>query len=501
MFRAELFGVIGSPLTMAQTLISAKANAGRPVGARLLNTFTFPVPQSDSRFISEDSASSEIFRAGNVDVVALPGSRSRPSVAVDPILPRRMAVAANDTAGNVIVSTTEDGGSTWRATTMSRSLGALTFFNAQDASVAFDSLGRLSVVYVLSNMDDAANATVVAESTDGVNFNPPFAISFHAAEENVIDSRPVIAIGAGSRYVAWENFGSRINVVRSEPGGLFGPPVTVASGTKVSSPAIALSKRAVYIGWDEWGYNSNPPYQTGGRLMMASSPDGPQLTFGPPLEITTTNIGFSSPRIPMLPAPQGVVTNLNLAVDPKNEGVLYATFVDRQDGLGIRFGRSSDDGTMWILTTLKNCAGGGDQFSPAMNVDSDSNVYISFYDTVRKGSNTAHVFLARSSRTYSFAAQESSRACVGKQTPAEFVFNSRALNGTLFRPSNTSLFRYQQITTTLIDESAKNLGSGLATNLGDRTAIAVSSENILAAWTDTRQRKEDIYVNILSLRP
>jgi hypothetical protein len=399
-----------------------------------------------------------------------------------------MAVAANDTGGNVIVSTTEDGGSSWTSTMMKRSLDHLTEFSpanrttAQDPSVAFDSKGRLSVVYVLSNPNDASNAVVIAESTDGVHFNPPFAISFHGAGEKVIDSRPVVAIGLGGRYVAWENFGSSINVVRSEEGGIFGPPVTVVSGAKVGSPAITIGGSSVYIGWDEWGFNSHPPYHTGGRLMMASSHHGTDLRFSAPQQIATTHIGFSSLRIPMLPAPQGVSTNLNLAVDRTGEKVLYASFVDRHDAsLSILFARSLDGGTTWSLTQLNNYAGGGDQFSPALNLDSQGNIYITFYDTLTKGGDRAQVFLARSSEEHS-----------------HLVLH----DGSKDRPQGpTNSFTFQQITTVPIDESAKNLGGAIATNLGDRTAIAISLPNILIAWTDTRQKTEDIYVSILSVLP
>jgi len=509
-FIADLFGLFGgSPITADEAKINVKADAGSPIGPRLLKRFTFQVPESVSPLMSGEPESSAIPPASNMAVITGPGSRSRSAVAIDPILPRRMAVAANDTAGSVIVSTTEDGGSTWHATMMSRSLGDLSFFNAQDASLAFDWLGRLSVVYVVSNINDAANATVITESTDGVNFNPPLAISFHGAEENVIDSRPMIAIGAGGRYVAWENFGSNINVVRSEPGGIFGPAVTVVSGAPVSSPTIAIGGKAVYIGWDEWGFNSRPPYTTGGRLMMASSPHGEQLKFSDPLQIAPTSIGFSSPRIPMLSAPRGVATNLNLAVDPRRENLLYGAFVDKQNGLGIRFARSLDDGRTWAVTALNNCAGGGDQFSPAMSLDSDGNVYISFYDTLRKQAKTAHMFLARSSTANSFGRQQASDGCLAKSAPAQFVFNSpaqfvfdyRTPSANWFKTPSGSWFKYEQITTAPIDESRTNLGSGMATNLGDRTAIAIGSESILVAWTDTRQKKEELYLSILPVRP
>jgi hypothetical protein len=60
-------------------------------------------------------------------------------------------------------------------------------------------------------------------------------------------------------------------------------------------------------------------------------------------------------------------------------------------------------------------------------------------------------------------------------------------------------FKYQQITTFSIDESKTGLSGEIMTNLGDRTAIAASSENILISWTDTREKQEDVYVSILPI--
>jgi hypothetical protein len=497
-FTIGLFGALTSGLTADDATLKGKTVMGSQFGGRLLKTFTFQVPApAGSLFSRESTAGGRSGNVGNVGVITGTQSHSRSAVAVDPILPRHMAVAGNDITGNVIVSTTEDGGSTWRTTTMSRSLGGVDFFNAQDPSLAFDSLGRLSVVYVLSNMNDNANAIALAESADGVNFNPPFAITFHKAEEDVIDSRPFIAIGSGGRYVAWENFGQQISVVRSEPGGVFGEPATVVSGAKVSSPTLALNGKAVYIGWDEWGFNSSQPYHTGGRLMMASSPHSPHLTFSDPLQIAATNIGFSSLRIPMLPAPQGVSTNLSLAADANSGNVVYAAFVDQTTGLGIHFARSSDNGQTWTVTTLNNCGGGGDQFSPGLGLDGMGNAYISFYDTLRKGAATAQVFIARSSNADSFLPQRRFNSCLSKPRALDIVSDVRRPDVSFFGALNVSSFRYQQITTAPIDESRTNLGSGVVTNLGDRTAVAISSDNILLGWTDTRQQTEEIYVSIL----
>src|SRR5262249_25773228 len=189
--------------------------------------------------------------------------------AVDPLVPTHLAVAANDYANRTVrVSISSDGGSTWYTTALQRSLavtsGVQSFDAAVNPSVAFDSMGRLSVVYTLADLSNTANAPVTSKSSNEINFSPLSAITFHQASEGVIDSRPVVAIRANTgRYVAWDTFSIStlrysINIVRSEEGGPFGPVTTVVSNGLVSSPALALGKNHVYIGWDDWGFNSSP---------------------------------------------------------------------------------------------------------------------------------------------------------------------------------------------------------------------------------------------------
>jgi hypothetical protein len=469
-------------LTTEGESFKGKNNAAAGSVGNLVGVFNFNVSEEVISSLSRPGKPEEFGTITNIGVLTGPGPQSRATIAIDPVLPRRMAVASNDSGGKVIVSTTEDGGQTWRPTRMSHSLGDVNFFNAQSPSIAFDKFGRLSVVYVLANMNDAANAVVISESVDGINFAPPSAIVSHTAAENVIVSRPVIAINSrGGRYVAWENFGSRINVVRSEEGGLFGPPITVVSNSQVSSPTIAIGKTDVHIGWNEWGFNSKSPFQTGGRLMMASAPHK-RLKFPAPREIARTNIGFSSPKIRALPMlPFGVAPNLALAVDSKRDNLIYAAFTAKGDGLDIQFARSFDSGKRWKVDTLKDGAAGGDQFSPALDIDDDRDVYISYYDTLSSESQTVEVFVARRQDAY-------------VQLPdlpiVDFILRR-------WFP-NWNSFEYHQITTAPIEESRKNLGIENGTNLGDRTAIAISPDNIVIGWTDTRAKTEDVYLSILS---
>ncbi|HYR43714.1 MAG TPA: LamG-like jellyroll fold domain-containing protein, partial [Terriglobia bacterium] len=406
----------GSPLTASDSGILKTARDNAP--GTLLGRFKFTVSEAaptqtvkpPGPFVSVPPGSNA-GAAGNVGVIIGPGPQSRPSVAVDPVLSEHMAVASNDYATRTVrISTTPDGGATWYSTMLGRTLGNQTFFAAQNPSLAFDSLGRLSVVYTLSNLNDSSNAIVISESSDGINFNPPAAISFHLASEQVIDSRPVVAIKSGAgRYVAWDSLSlatSRysINLVRSEEGGLFGPVTTVVNNDLVSSVALALNKSRVYIGWDNWGFNSVAPYKTGGSLMVTSSPNGTQFNFAVPQELARTSIGFGQ-RIPAMPE-KGVRPNLSLAADPKDDSRVYAVFTDRGNGMDVRLGGSADQGKTWQVVAVGNDDTLADQFDPAIGLDSNSNPYISFYDTRLSSTfEAADLFLATLSTGNSFDAQ------------------------------------------------------------------------------------------------
>jgi hypothetical protein len=461
----------GSPATLVNSFIKGTPETSTGAGT-LLGRFQFEVSETSlaqSAFprppgpATAASPGSPGNAANNVGVITGPGPQSRPAVAVDPIIPTRMAVAGNDYAsGTVRIATTEDGGTTWNTASLSRTIGNQTFYEAQDPSVAFDSFGKLSVVYTVSNLNDSANAIVISESSDGINFTPPATITFHRSSERVIDSRPVVAIKSGAgRYVVWESlstdtFRASINLVRSEEGGLFGPGQIITGG-QVSAPSLAVSKSTVYVGWDEWGFNSISPYVTGGRLVITSSPGGPQSSFGAPQEIDRTSIGIGQ-GIPAMPD-IGAGSRLSLAVDPTQDNIVYAVFVDRGNGMDVRCARSADSGMTWRAVTVNNDATPADQFSPAIAVDSTGNPNISFDDT-------------RLSTTF------------------------EAVDAFLARPSGSS-FDNRRISTVSSNDSRKNPLRDLTANLGDRTAIAISSDNVVMAWTDTRLGSEDIFLNVV----
>ncbi len=158
---------------------------------------------------------------------------------------------------------------------------------------------------------------------------------------------------------------------------------------------------------------------------------------------------------------RGVGPNLGLATDPKDDSRIYAAFVDKGNGMDIRLAGSADRGQTWQALTVNNDGTAADQFDPAIAVDSDSNVYVSFYDTRLSSTfEAADVFLAR--------------------------------------PSTSNGFDNQRITTVSSNDSRQNAGRDFTANLGEHTALAITSGNVLVAWTDTRQNSEDIFVSMVT---
>jgi hypothetical protein len=347
------------------------------------------------------------------------------------------------------------------------------FTTAQNPSLAFDSRGKLSIVYTLSFQNQATNAVVISESTDLRNFVGPSVVSFRQQLDGIIDSRPVIAIApSGDRYVAWDSFSFatlRYSInLRSEANGVFGPTITVLENGLVSSPALALSKSDVYIGWDDWGFNSTS-IDNGGRLMVTSSPLGAKLDFDAPYEIARTSIGFRK-IIPAMPD-KGAGPNLRLAVDPQKDDIVYSVFADEGNGMDIRFGRSVNRGKAWKLTTVNDDATMADQFSPAIAVAADSNVNVSFYDTrLSTTFEAAHVYLARPLE-------------VDRDQPGNIEFvNAR-------------------ISTALADDSKTNLQRDRSANLADCTAIAIKGSDVVVSWTGTGPNQgETVYLSVIELK-
>jgi hypothetical protein len=128
--------------------------------------------------------------------------------------------------------------------------------------------------------------------------------------------------------------------------------------------------------------------------------------------------------------------------------------------MDIRFARSLDRGNTWQVATINSDGTGSDQFSPDIAVDKNGKISISSYDTrLSSTSETVHVFLARSTDGNSFSSE--------------------------------------RITTASSNDSKNNPLRDLTANLGDQTAIAITDDFAVVAWTDTRLGNEDIFSSVV----
>jgi hypothetical protein len=128
----------GSAMT---ALDMAMSKDGVPVTPNLLGTFKLNV--SDNIDLSPSPVENgQVPRSfSNIGAITGPGPLSRSAVAVDPVLPNRIAIASNDyQARSATISTSEDGGATWNITTLDATVEGTSFFVAQNPDIAFDSL-------------------------------------------------------------------------------------------------------------------------------------------------------------------------------------------------------------------------------------------------------------------------------------------------------------------------------------------------------------------------
>src|ERR1051326_1942247 len=107
--------------------------------------FEFPSTQAS---LSPSTGSAQKIGAqaatGNQPIITDTGAQSRPAVALDAKNPARRAIALNDPMrNNVIVSMTQDGGTSWTSTTLTHSVNGVSYSNALNASLTYDNSGQI----------------------------------------------------------------------------------------------------------------------------------------------------------------------------------------------------------------------------------------------------------------------------------------------------------------------------------------------------------------------
>jgi len=346
-------------------------------------------PASASNFdatCAEDSYQGEPMLAANALLGRLMGSSND-------IYPGNCSLHASpgnfgDCGAAALVSTN---GINWQRFKLSRTWGGDKFLVGFDTSVAVDSLGRAFLAYGVYDPASGANGVVAVSSTDGgltwAKTNPivlhPNLSAFEDKYWIAADSSPSSPF-KDRLYVAWDRnqpSGFTVNQIllvsySSDQGLTWSAPVKINDGTSLSErviyafPAVAPDG-TVYVLWHDYAQE---------KIFIDNSTDG-GATWGNDVAVASTNIGFAATiscnggRF-ATPAPQ-------MAIDA--QGTIYVVFAkDAGHGPGVNLDVfvtiSTDHGAHWSAPKRVSATSAGQQYNPAVSIDSLGGINVSYLD-------------------------------------------------------------------------------------------------------------------------
>jgi len=309
---------------------------------------------------------------------------------------------------------------------------------------------------ILGGSPGVGNDVFVARSTDhGASFGTARSVS-GGFTGGFVDKEWMEIGPTGNIYVTWfigfdSSQESEIRFVRSTDGGTSwsapeklndNPP---DSSFRHSPQVIEGPNGVVHV---IWGFDDRD--DTSGIYITTSTDSG--QTFGPNRFIAHQFLNDNMPwRTGLLPSG---------AVDREN-GNIYIAWYDsrlRSGYTDIAFVRSTDDGITWSPTTFVNSIGfRGDttqQFMPAISVDPEGRVFLTWYDTRISRGNVVDVFYTYSENY-----------------------------GQTWAPE-------QRVTTV---GSIPVLGGFSRSVMGDYNGLAADRRAAYAIWGDSRNGNQDIY--------
>jgi len=338
------------------------------------------------------------------------------TAAVNPLSPSNIAVARG-----LSVRLSTDFGVTFptifAASTNPPVYGTIATWSAcGDASVTFDSQGRLFFSYLLCGNDNAVPSNRVDISGFVQQINPTTGVAIGNAVEVTgagalnSDDKTWIAADAtpgspfvDNLYVIWTrlNGGSRVMFVRSTDGGLnWSAPTQVDAGEGFVWPAhINVAPNGdVYATYHADTCDSD----TGPMYVLRDTNGGAQFQAGSGFQKTsfdaavTCNVQSGGDAIPnttfwMQGANQGFVIP-----DPIRPGYIYVVANDDPDddfttgdGGDIIVARSTDNGLNWTASTVSHGPVGTLQAYPTGAIDQLGNLVVTWWDTRRGLTNAA----------------------------------------------------------------------------------------------------------------
>jgi hypothetical protein len=320
------------------------------------------------------------------DATMITGQETEPSITVNPANPRNIVgtwkqdVGPDSTRSDLIGSSL-DGGRTWRRSTIP-GLSKCTGGTADGGSDPWVSAGVDGTVYFSGlaphfQGDTALNAVVASRSQDGgETWRVPATISPPDHEGNEMPAITASPRRPGRAYVVWADFATAaINFsTTNDRGATWSAPVVVDPPIP---DALDLVPRLVVLP-DETLVTvfARAEFAIGlGKIYAARSLDG-GASWTAPVEIAAAPLpGFFDPETgEELPQPQFE----NVAVAP--DGSVYvAVEANTSPSAGaLSVFRSRDGGASW--TRVSSPGVGAYAFEPAIAVDSDGTVGITWYD-------------------------------------------------------------------------------------------------------------------------
>jgi hypothetical protein len=358
----------------------------------------------------------------NVVVTPAAADLAGGSLAVDPTLPSRLAVAyatgRSAATGSCVVARSRDGGRTWESQVVAGSParplppGAT---HCADAVVAFGPEGTVYVAYDMSRLGGSGQVYVTSSTDHGTTFRSPVALATAPAGGG--DFEPAIAAGPsrGTVSVAFErysgDFDSAVVLAASsgDGGRTFSTPVAVspAGQNAVNGRAVAAADRGgkLYVGWVD---ASDVDFDGAGdaRIEVAVSGDGGR-SFRAPATVATVpsgcgpndDCGNRFPQIALAAGADGVI-------DLAWSSAAYP------DAARISVARSVDAGRRWSAPKRLAVPAGRadhDQLAPSLAIARDGRVDLGFGDQARDADDgLLDVYLAYSidgARTFSTPAR------------------------------------------------------------------------------------------------
>ena len=352
-------------------------------------------------------------KARVVSLTSAPGSFTEPSIAVNPLNPKRVVVAFQV---NAHASYSTDAGRTWHAAS---GTAPADFHVSGDPSVVYDNQGHAILCYIafdrLGTTDYWAhnatrNGVFVRRSLDGGRtwHKKDVAVFRHPTVPGVpFEDKPYIAADdtqgpyAGNLYVGWTHFtlaNSTILFSRStDDGKSWSAPITIST-----QPGLPRDDTGSVEGFDAAIGPDGTIYavwSNGTHVVLAISTDGGRH-FRPSREIIPTAPSYFKPS--SVDRGNGFP---QIAIDPrggKRGGPLYVCWSDYRNGdIDIFVSTSRDHGRSWGPAVRVNndpLHDGADQFMQWATVDpGNGDLYVVFYDRRADPKNIkATITLARS---------------------------------------------------------------------------------------------------------